>query len=60
MATVNAEDKAVAARIYGQHAESISVKCVGCIAEIIAEYRETIVSERLVPFCLGHLEDSHD
>ena len=35
----NADDKRVAAEIYGAYRESISVQCVGCIAEIVARYR---------------------
>lgn len=44
MATVNEGDMAVARRIYGAYGEAVAVKCVGCIAGIIAEYREELTA----------------
>lgn len=68
MPHVTNDDKAVAAIIYGKYRDLISIKCIGCIAEEIAVYREKIMRDcsinsgqkELVAFCLGRQEDVYE
>lgn len=47
MPEVNEADIEVAREIYGRYRDDIDVRCVGCIAEIIAAYRARLASTLL-------------